>query len=239
MKLQASATADADAIKSFCKAELAGYKVPEHVVFTDEPLARNALKNSSKRPSRSVTLAEPDTHRLIFLFFSETRSATRRCTRWRPSLKPRTPISAPAMSIATKRPCGPATPLASSPRTSGARVLRVCHRLATGVDVAEQLGAEVHWCKGTTPLTPPLRSGERFSGTIQLCCFERREGLSDEALEHIWFQSMCRWLLIPRTPSVTDKIGCSARRTSRSTGLLRNTFRLRPQFTHRLFRRWR
>ena len=48
MRLQASATADADAIKSFCKAELAGYKVPEHVVFTDEPLARNALKKLLK-----------------------------------------------------------------------------------------------------------------------------------------------------------------------------------------------
>ena len=48
MKLQASATCDADAIKSFCKAELAGYKVPEHVVFTDEPLARNALKKLLK-----------------------------------------------------------------------------------------------------------------------------------------------------------------------------------------------
>ena len=48
MKLQASATADADAIKSFCKAQLAGYKVPEHVVFTDEPLARNALKKHLK-----------------------------------------------------------------------------------------------------------------------------------------------------------------------------------------------
>lgn len=48
MKLQASATADVDAIKSFCKAELAGYKVPEHVVFTDEPLARNALKKLLK-----------------------------------------------------------------------------------------------------------------------------------------------------------------------------------------------
>jgi len=48
MKMQASATADAGAIKSFCKAELAGYKVPEHVVFTDEPLARNALKKLLK-----------------------------------------------------------------------------------------------------------------------------------------------------------------------------------------------
>ena len=56
------------------------------------------------------------------------------------------------------------------------------------IGVAKQLGAEVHWCKGTTPLTPPLQSGETFSGTIQLCCFERRKGLSDEALEHIWFQ---------------------------------------------------
>ncbi|HCG94398.1 MAG TPA: AMP-binding protein [Halieaceae bacterium] len=48
MKLQAASTADADAIKSFCKAELAGYKVPEHVVFTDEPLARNALQKLLK-----------------------------------------------------------------------------------------------------------------------------------------------------------------------------------------------
>ena len=48
MKLQASATADVGAIKSYCKAELAGYKVPEHVVFTDEPLARNALKKLLK-----------------------------------------------------------------------------------------------------------------------------------------------------------------------------------------------
>lgn len=56
------------------------------------------------------------------------------------------------------------------------------------VDVAAQLGAEVHWCKGATPLTPPLLTQETFSGTMQLCCFERREGLSDEALEQIWFQ---------------------------------------------------
>ena len=48
MKLQASPDADADAIKSLCKAELAGYKVPEHVVFTDEPLARNTLQKLLK-----------------------------------------------------------------------------------------------------------------------------------------------------------------------------------------------
>ncbi|MDA8739114.1 hypothetical protein N9X89_03300 [Luminiphilus sp.] len=56
------------------------------------------------------------------------------------------------------------------------------------VDVAAQLGAEVHWCKGATPLTPPLLTQETFSGTMQLCCFERREGLPDAALEQIWFQ---------------------------------------------------
>ena len=56
------------------------------------------------------------------------------------------------------------------------------------VDTAAQLGAEVHWCKGATPLTPPLFIGETFRGTMQLCCFERREGLSDAALEKIWFQ---------------------------------------------------
>ena len=56
------------------------------------------------------------------------------------------------------------------------------------VDVAAQLGAEVHWCKGATPLTPPLLTEETFSGTMQLCCFERREGLSDAALEQVWFQ---------------------------------------------------
>jgi fatty-acyl-CoA synthase len=48
IKPQESATADADAIKAFCRAELAGYKVPEHVVFTDEPLERNALQKLLK-----------------------------------------------------------------------------------------------------------------------------------------------------------------------------------------------
>jgi long-chain acyl-CoA synthetase len=48
IKLQGSVVADADGIKSFCKAVLAGYKVPEHVVFTDEPLARNTLRKLLK-----------------------------------------------------------------------------------------------------------------------------------------------------------------------------------------------
>jgi long-chain acyl-CoA synthetase len=48
IKLQESVVADADGVKSFCKAVLAGYKVPEHVVFTDEPLARNTLRKLLK-----------------------------------------------------------------------------------------------------------------------------------------------------------------------------------------------
>ena len=46
--LQESVVADADDIKSFCKVALAGYKVPEYVVFTDEPLARNTLRKLLK-----------------------------------------------------------------------------------------------------------------------------------------------------------------------------------------------
>ncbi|MDB2379536.1 acyl--CoA ligase [Luminiphilus sp.] len=49
IKLQGSVVADADGIKSFCKAALAGYKVPEHIVFTDEPLARNTLQKLLKK----------------------------------------------------------------------------------------------------------------------------------------------------------------------------------------------
>jgi long-chain acyl-CoA synthetase len=48
IKLQGSVVADTDSIKSFCKAALAGYKVPEYVVFTDEPLARNTLQKLLK-----------------------------------------------------------------------------------------------------------------------------------------------------------------------------------------------
>ena len=48
IKLQGSVVADADDIKSFCKVALAGYKVPEYVVFTDEPLARNTLRKLLK-----------------------------------------------------------------------------------------------------------------------------------------------------------------------------------------------
>ena len=56
-----------------------------------------------------------------------------------------------------------------------------CERLAV------QLCAEAHWCLGTSPIPLALAPGKQFTGTLQLCCFQRAEGLSDEALEHIWF----------------------------------------------------
>jgi hypothetical protein len=57
----------------------------------------------------------------------------------------------------------------------------ICERLAV------QLCAEAHWCLGTSPIPIVLASGKCFTGTLQLCCFQRAQGLSDEVLENIWF----------------------------------------------------
>ena len=43
---------DADEVTAFCKERLAGFKVPAHVVFTDEPLERNALQKLLKAQIR-------------------------------------------------------------------------------------------------------------------------------------------------------------------------------------------
>ena len=134
-------------------------------------------------------MAEPGTHRLIFLFFSEApeRDAAIHALKAFPEAQNAylgtCDEHSEQAAMWTRNPTGklPRGRLALEFSDSAIDWQRA-------VDVAKQLGAEVHWCKGTTPLTPPLRSGEKFSGTIQLCCFERREGLSDEALEHIWFQ---------------------------------------------------
>ena len=53
--------------------------------------------------------------------------------------------------------------------------------------LAQSLGGEAHWCLGASPIAHPLNEASTFSGTLQLCCFERAEGLSDEQLKHIWF----------------------------------------------------
>ena len=134
-------------------------------------------------------MAESGTHRLIFLFFSEPpeRDAVIHALETFPKTQNAylgtCDEHSDQAAMWTRNPTGklPRGRLALEFSDSGIDWQRA-------VDVAKQLGAEVHWCKGTTPLTPPMRSGETFSGTIQLCCFERPEGLSDEALEHIWFQ---------------------------------------------------
>ena len=52
-------------------------------------------------------------------------------------------------------------------------------------------------------------------GTIQLCCFERREGLSDEALEYIWFQEHVQVALDTQNTLGYRQNGCSV--VSRAT----------------------
>ena len=133
-------------------------------------------------------MAEACTHRLIFLFFSEApkRDSVMHTLESFPTAQNAYLGTCDAHSdqaaMWTRNPTGklPLGRLALEFSETAVDLQRA-------VDVAKQLGAEVHWCKGTTPLAPPLNSGETFSGTIQLCCFERREGLSNAALEQIWF----------------------------------------------------
>ena len=134
-------------------------------------------------------MAEAFTHRLIFLFFSDplTPADAMRALEAFPEAQNAYLGTCDAHSdqaaMWTRNPTGKLTSGRLALEFSDAHI-----DWQRAVDVAAQLGAEVHWCKGATPLTPPLLTEETFSGTIQLCCFERREGLSDEALEQIWFQ---------------------------------------------------
>ena len=59
---------------------------------------------------------------------------------------------------------------------------------AVASNLAESLGGEAHWCLGASPIAHPLDAPSTFSGTLQLCCFERATGLSDEKLKQIWFK---------------------------------------------------
>ena len=43
---------EANVVTAFCKERLAGFKVPAHVVFTDETLERNALQKLLKAQIR-------------------------------------------------------------------------------------------------------------------------------------------------------------------------------------------
>jgi len=134
-------------------------------------------------------LTEPDTHRLIFLFFAEnpTRESAMRALNTFSGVENAylgtSDVHSKQAAMWTRNPTGKLTSGRLALEFSDAAI-----DWQRAVDTAAQLGAEVHWCKGATPLTPPLFIGETFRGTMQLCCFERREGLSDAALEKIWFQ---------------------------------------------------
>ena len=59
--------------------------------------------------------------------------------------------------------------------------------LSVAYALAQALDGEAHWCLGASPIAHPLDEPSTFSGTLQLCCFERAEGVSDEQLKQIWF----------------------------------------------------
>jgi hypothetical protein len=54
--------------------------------------------------------------------------------------------------------------------------------------LADTLGGTPYRCAGRMPLPLTIEPGATFSGTLQLCCFQRRDGLTDQELERLWFQ---------------------------------------------------
>lgn len=52
IRLRPGSSATEEAVRVHCAAHLAGFKVPEHIVFTDEPLARNAVNKLLKADIR-------------------------------------------------------------------------------------------------------------------------------------------------------------------------------------------
>ena len=53
--------------------------------------------------------------------------------------------------------------------------------------IAEQLGASLYRCEGRMPLAIELSPNERYSGTVQVCCFRCPAGLSEQALVEHWY----------------------------------------------------
>lgn len=54
--------------------------------------------------------------------------------------------------------------------------------------LAINLGGVAYLCEGITPLTPQLNVGERFFGTLQLCCFQRRTDVNAVQLQQYWLK---------------------------------------------------
>lgn len=60
----------------------------------------------------------------------------------------------------------------------------VCDALSERlVDV---VGGVAYRCRTHVPITPQLEVGVTFEGTLQLCCFQRVQGLSDSQLAQYW-----------------------------------------------------
>lgn len=58
VRLKEPGTLDEQAVRTFLSGRLAGFKVPRHIVFTDEPLPRNATQKILKKDVRQAYLAE-------------------------------------------------------------------------------------------------------------------------------------------------------------------------------------
>lgn len=58
VRLKEPGALDAEAVRSFLSGRLAGFKVPRHILFTEEPLPRNATQKVLKKDVRQAYMAE-------------------------------------------------------------------------------------------------------------------------------------------------------------------------------------
>ncbi len=77
--------------------------------------------------------------------------------------------------------------------------------------LATTLGGVAYLCEGITPLMPDLNVGERFSGTLQLCCFQRRADINAAQLQQYWLEEHTGVAL-----STQNTLGYRQNRVSRS-----------------------
>lgn len=72
-----------------------------------------------------------------------------------------------------------------------ARLALDCQQLPEASSIAKitaALGGVLYRCTGRSPLPVTLPPGSTFAGTLQLCAFHRRNGLSDAQLETLWLE---------------------------------------------------
>ena len=79
-------------------------------------------------------------------------------------------------------------PLGCLPKGRLALDLQAPPSVADSDALAHSLGGTPYYCTGRTPLPLTIEPGATFPGTLQLCCFHRRDGLTDQELERLWFE---------------------------------------------------